>query len=416
MNNATHAKIVHEDATTKALGQCVESLQKTLFLTPLGWGLVVWLSYGYIPTRNITTWVLIFLIEWLISHGIIIYIKSSRLSNKKITAFLNLLSAADGIAWGAMVPLLFLYNQLVDSWLVVVLCGVAAINAPVYVTCMSAFRYFATGFWAFSVPPALQWGAEVFAASEFSIGFTVYLLILHYNLNVLSTKVILGIKLQLENNIFTRDLAESLERVEILANNDALTNLANRRSLNSMLINFQHKKDCGQANSCLIMLDIDFFKKINDVHGHAIGDKVLFHFGQRVQANLRSSDVLSRYGGEEFIAILPDADLEMALEIAERIRTDIQHHELISDPPISITVSIGVSKFEKNESTDDLIKRVDACLYMAKNNGRNQVWFNIEGAARQYYPSLERQGAVHQAGYGALPPGEPARWQSTRQD
>ena len=260
MNNITHAKIVHEDATTKALGQCVESLQKTLFLTPLGWGLVVWLSYGYIPTRNITTWVLIFLIEWLISHGIIIYIKSSRLSNKKITAFLNLLSAADGIAWGAMVPLLFLYNQLVDSWLVVVLCGVAAINAPVYVTCMSAFRYFATGFWVFSVPPALQWGAEVFAASEFSIGFTVYLLILHYNLNVLSTKVILGIKLQLENNIFTRDLAESLERVEILANNDALTNLANRRSLNSMLINFQQKKDSEQENSCLIMFDIDFFK------------------------------------------------------------------------------------------------------------------------------------------------------------
>ncbi|MBA4709321.1 GGDEF domain-containing protein [Aquitalea aquatica] len=387
MNTSTHTPSVREDATGKALSQCVESLQKTLFLTPLGWGLVAWLSHGHIPTKNINIWILIFFAEWIVAHGVILHIKSSKPRNKKTVFLLNSICATDGIAWGCIVPFLFLYNQLIDSWLVVVLCGVAAINAPVYVTCMSAFRFFAVGLWFCSVPPALLWGMEIFAATEFSIGFTIYLLILHYNLNVLSTKVILGIKLQLENNIFAKDLAESLKKVEILANNDALTNLANRRSLNSMLINFQQKKDSEQENSCLIMFDIDFFKKVNDIYGHAIGDKVLFHFGQRVQSCLRSSDTLSRYGGEEFIAILPSADLKIALEIAERIRIDIEQHELTSDPSISVTVSIGVSAFEKNESIDDLINKVDACLYMAKNNGRNQVWFNTDNAAHEYHAS-----------------------------
>jgi len=389
MNKSIYKKSVHEDATNKALNQCVESLQQTLFLTPLGWGLVIWLCHDYTPAPNISTWVLIFFAEWLVAHAVILHIKSSQLSNKRIIFLLNAICAADGLAWGAIVPLLFLYNQLIDSWLVVVLCGVAAINAPVYVTCMSAFRFFASGLWLLSVPPALLWGAKIFAASEFSVGFTIYLLILHYNLNVLSTKVILGIKLQLENNNFARELAESLKQVEILANNDALTNLANRRSLNAMLINTQQKKDHDLENSCLIMFDIDFFKKVNDVYGHAIGDKVLFHFGQRVQLKLRSSDVLSRYGGEEFIAILPGTDLKTALEIAERIRIDIEQHELISAPAISITVSIGVSAFEQNESIDDLINKVDACLYMAKNNGRNQIWFNIDNIAHEYHASLK---------------------------
>ncbi|PXX50952.1 MULTISPECIES: GGDEF domain-containing protein [Aquitalea] len=389
MSAFTYNQSVQEAATSKALKQCVESLQQTLFLTPLGWGLVVWLCHEHIPLRNISVWVLIFFAEWLVAHGVILYIKSASLSNKKITLLLNLICATDGLAWGAIVPFLFLYNQLIDSWLVVVLCGVAAINAPVYVTCMSAFRFFAAGLWLLAVPPALGWGAEVFAASEFSIGFTIYLFILHYNINILSNKIILGIKLQLENDNFAKDLAESLKQVETLANNDALTNLANRRSLNAMLAHLQQKKDHEQESSCLIMFDIDFFKKINDVYGHAIGDKVLFCFGQRVQSRLRSSDVLSRYGGEEFIAILPGADLKTALEIAERIRMDIEHHELLADPPISITVSLGVSVFEQNESIDDLINKVDACLYRAKNNGRNQVWFNINGTEHQHQPSLQ---------------------------
>ena len=108
-----------------------------------------------------------------------------------------------------------------------------------------------------------------------------------------------------------------------------------------------------------------------------------------MQLKLRSSDVLSRYGGEEFIAILPGTDLKTALEIAERIRIDIEQHELISAPAISITVSIGVSAFEQNESIDDLINKVDACLYMAKNNGRNQIWFNIDNIAHEYHASLK---------------------------
>jgi len=133
----------------------------------------------------------------------------------------------------------------------------------------------------------------------------------------------------------------------------------------------RHKKTC----SCL-MIDIDYFKNINDTYGHIVGDKVLIEVGKRIKQGIRDYDILARYGGEEFIILLPETDLENAIAVAERIRKNIASSEIeINDEvKIPVTVSIGVASANGNDIIlDELIKKADRALYITKNSGRNKV-------------------------------------------
>jgi diguanylate cyclase (GGDEF)-like protein len=121
----------------------------------------------------------------------------------------------------------------------------------------------------------------------------------------------------------------------------------------------------------VIMFDVDFFKKINDTFGHEKGDEVLFEIAEIVKKELRNVDLIFRYGGEEFIIILPETDLKKAVEIAERIKKRIENHKFLINR--KITVSMGVTEYKKGENKKDLIKRVDNYLYEAKRTGRNKV-------------------------------------------
>jgi diguanylate cyclase (GGDEF)-like protein len=122
------------------------------------------------------------------------------------------------------------------------------------------------------------------------------------------------------------------------------------------------------------MLDIDHFKKVNDTFGHDHGDIVLRKIAEILNISLRTSDIPCRYGGEEFIVILPETDSEKAFKLAERIRKKIENTIIIiNGNKINTSVSIGLSELKKNEKFDELIKRADIALYNAKNNGRNQT-------------------------------------------
>jgi diguanylate cyclase (GGDEF)-like protein len=123
------------------------------------------------------------------------------------------------------------------------------------------------------------------------------------------------------------------------------------------------------------MLDIDYFKKINDTYGHKTGDSVLKEFAQLLKKLSRKSDVLARYGGEEFIIMLPHTPTEGAVSEAERIRHAVKEHQFRSlKDGMRLTISIGISYFPhaRIRSHDDLISAADDALYMAKNNGRNR--------------------------------------------
>ncbi|MBL3529316.1 MAG: GGDEF domain-containing protein [gamma proteobacterium endosymbiont of Lamellibrachia anaximandri] len=154
---------------------------------------------------------------------------------------------------------------------------------------------------------------------------------------------------------------------------DSLTGVKNRTAFDS---NFHREVELGHRNGSelsLIVLDIDFFKKVNDQYGHSIGDYVLKCVAQAVEATIRSSDALYRYGGEEFTVVLSGTDQAGALLLAERIRQNIEALVFASSKGLSITMSLGVATLNSNEESEHLFIRADEALYQAKEKGRNQV-------------------------------------------
>ncbi len=175
-------------------------------------------------------------------------------------------------------------------------------------------------------------------------------------------------------------LNEAQKMVQEMATTDALTQIANRRSFFlSAEIEIGRTRRHDLHLSCL-MFDVDFFKKFNDNYGHQVGDLVLQGIAGVLKRMLRESDLLGRYGGEEFIALLPETDEEGALRVAERIcrAIEAEHFGADTEQPLQVTISAGLASFRKDdppetENLDQLIKRADDALNKAKRLGRNRV-------------------------------------------
>jgi diguanylate cyclase (GGDEF)-like protein len=161
------------------------------------------------------------------------------------------------------------------------------------------------------------------------------------------------------------------QHLEDMSITDMLTGIFNRRHVMSRFIEeFKKAKRLARGLSC-IMIDIDHFKNINDKYGHLVGDAALREVASRIKNAVRIYDVLGRYGGEEFLVVLPDTDLADATALAERIRQRVKD---ISAEDVSITISLGVTCLQdKNDSMDDMIKKADTALYQAKAAGRDRV-------------------------------------------
>jgi diguanylate cyclase (GGDEF)-like protein len=170
-------------------------------------------------------------------------------------------------------------------------------------------------------------------------------------------------------------LLSTQNKLRHLAGIDFLTGIMNRRAIIERLKQEMARSHRESSFLCLAMLDIDHFKNVNDTHGHHFGDQVLVEFVARVQSVLREYDVLGRFGGEEFLLIIPGTDLSHAGEICERIRFAVGMKELTIDTQrLHITVSIGVGAWNGETSLDQLITLVDDALYKAKGQGRNRVF------------------------------------------
>jgi diguanylate cyclase (GGDEF)-like protein len=165
------------------------------------------------------------------------------------------------------------------------------------------------------------------------------------------------------------------EELERLANFDPLTGLYNRQAILGKLHELINRAKRYKEDFSLSMLDIDHFKKVNDRYGHLSGDEVLEKIAALIRRNIRDTDIAGRYGGEEFIIILPQADLSSAMVVAERIRNIIANAEMkdTDGNVFAITVSMGLSSWEAGEDAHSLISRADEALYKAKENGRNRV-------------------------------------------
>jgi diguanylate cyclase (GGDEF)-like protein len=169
-------------------------------------------------------------------------------------------------------------------------------------------------------------------------------------------------------------LSRSLARINDLAERDDLTGVFNRRKLISVATSVARRAGRTAAPFCVCMLDIDRFKSINDAHGHAAGDDVLRQFARRIQNEVRATDCFGRYGGEEFLLVLENADADAAGRFSERIRRLVQGMPVpMLDDGLNVTVSIGVAQYRPGELIGQTISRADDALYAAKHGGRNRV-------------------------------------------
>ena len=166
----------------------------------------------------------------------------------------------------------------------------------------------------------------------------------------------------------------AIEEQRKKAMHDSLTGLPNRESYQQRLDQeVQRFKRYGGKLS-LMVCDVDLFKRINDTYGHLAGDKVLKIIAKSLQKNLRSSDFIARFGGEEFVALMPETSTDEALIVAEKLRKKIEESPFnFKKEPVQITVSFGISEIIEGESIDEVFNRADKALYKAKENGRNQV-------------------------------------------
>jgi diguanylate cyclase (GGDEF)-like protein len=180
--------------------------------------------------------------------------------------------------------------------------------------------------------------------------------------------------------LFLRSAADRIrlaglnDELERLVGVDALTGLSNRRQITGDLtraVSAAHRHDTELS---ILLIDVDHFKAVNDTQGHQTGDRALAGIACAIEDALRREDLVGRWGGEEFLAILPATDLDGAIVVAERIRTRVEQLEILTDDSVAsgFTVSIGVAACSR-EGVDRLLERADSALYAAKDAGRNRV-------------------------------------------
>lgn len=241
----------------------------------------------------------------------------------------------------------------------------------------SIFRAMVNRFGAVRVSYMVTFGAMIMAAGLMAV-MGRWLKGEVIALDIFAATVIVGILAPIISYGFiylTQQLNVTEQKMRVLATTDGLTGTLNRRYFFERGQNeIERAQRYGHAMSMLI-LDIDHFKQVNDRFGHQAGDFVLTQLAELADQSIRSTDLLGRYGGEEFIMILPEAGLGNARAVAERLRKKVEDHKFVFDQEtIRITISIGVSSLDNPDMAfDDLISRADRSLYAAKDAGRNQV-------------------------------------------
>ena len=182
---------------------------------------------------------------------------------------------------------------------------------------------------------------------------------------------------QLKRHRYTERLRDNVQQSMEMAVTDPLTGLYNRRYMETHLGTLIDQAANRGKSISLLVIDIDYFKAVNDTHGHDVGDHVLQEFATRVSSNIRSIDMACRYGGEEFVLVMPDTDMTLAYRIGERLRqvvASVPFDVSVSKGPLDITISIGIATMQGPDDTPEaVLKRADQALYRAKRDGRNRV-------------------------------------------
>ncbi|WP_395489621.1 GGDEF domain-containing protein [Cedecea davisae] len=285
-----------------------------------------------------------------------------QLLNKKLLINLNMVSLLIGLLWALHI---FIKNNALGdvdaSFLVISLMSVLFIGAISFINNIVAFLLHSlpvalTVLWLDSVD---HWLRVLYSIALPAIGITIQHII------------------QKRNDRFTQrlmnKLVEEKETLNGLSMLDPLTGLYNRRGFQNRL---EHLRASGPGNHYVLLLDIDYFKSYNDHYGHAMGDQALIRVSAAIRDAVRSRDIVTRYGGEEFMVMLTHIDGERALQAAERIRQRVNDldipHMFNNEVATNVTVSIGLAPLP-DEDIENALSLADKALYQAKNQGRNSI-------------------------------------------
>lgn len=218
----------------------------------------------------------------------------------------------------------------------------------------------------FSVPLALALVAVFVAGADFGS--------LTGNLFDAAMMLVVGLivaEVLFQNRLATQALQNRLQQY---AATDVLTGLDNRRFAMPRIRSELHRARRHPTTCCILMADLDHFKRVNDEHGHAVGDIVLRELARRIRSIIRAEDRAVRWGGEEFLILLPETDEKQGLVVAEKLRRAVADEPVCVDPlQLHVTVSVGLEEWAGEIEPERLIDRADAALYQAKRSGRNRV-------------------------------------------
>ncbi len=335
----------------------------------------VYLLHGYVENSVLLTWWLLLLSADGASIILTtIYFKSHDIKKPEIWMNVQIFfQIMAGFVWGLSV---FMFRtetdvttQIYNYTILMAVTGVTSVSLlPVY----RAYMRFSLAIWLFPIVYFLYLGDDLHV--KLALGIIVLLIVLNVFGYNTSKQIKLGIYERFRASQLSNVLAEALQKIEVMATTDELTNLYNRRyGIKHLNKEYNRQKRYGYDVS-LIIFDIDKFKRINDEYGHLIGDKVLQHISRLAQFTVRKEDILSRYGGEEFLVVMPHTSSKQAEEIAERIRATFEDNPFNSEGlEIVVTASFGLTAILPPNKMEEQIDRADKALYQAKANGRNRV-------------------------------------------
>jgi diguanylate cyclase (GGDEF)-like protein len=357
-------------ARAKGFSEFSIALRRVLTTTPVGWMLAVWFCWSHVPLQSMMAWLGVAAAVWA---GSLLVLQRTIRAGAILARHrhrLHWIGGGDGFGWGLLTWFLVGYDPVLDTVLITLLCAVTSINAQVYGTYVTAYYWQIGTLWAVSVLGLLHTGASQ-NTIDYAAGLSVFIALTGYYTRAIARRLIEGIRLQHANASLAAQLRTALQKVELDAATDALTGHWNRRALDDMLDKQMKANQSSRRPLSILVLDIDFFKHINDEFGHIVGDDVLRAFAQKLREFLRTGDFCARFGGEEFVIVLPATPLPAALDIAERIRKGVAQRPLLNTPRVQVT--IGAATMTQAQNIGELFAEADEAVYLAKHAGRNQV-------------------------------------------
>lgn len=335
----------------------------------------------------------------------LLYLLSMGLLYLQVRAGTAHVQGSEALSWFALTGVLFFFVLVRVSTQVHITPRQLAVMQAVFAILCTVGAYAVTGpirgaslmvllviivFCAFSLRPLATLGLTAFALSVLAITMAVLVKhapathpvhdeLMHFAIcagTLFAVAILTGemSKLRTRMNRQKEELLAAMGKIQTLATIDELTSLANRRYMNEVLMAAERRQGDAGENVCLALLDIDFFKSVNDSYGHAGGDAVLRNFAAAARTQLRTGDLLARWGGEEFLLLLGDTGIEEAGRILCRMADAVRAVDMPDlDIHRSITFSAGLAQRAPGEPFAETISRADKAMYEAKATGRNRI-------------------------------------------